>query len=446
MPNKISNYRFSVCSVLILLSGINGCKAAKKSSSNLTVVNGKPVTKASEGPGTYAVLYERKNPDGTFIPIGNGSAVAVGGNTFITNAHVADSVSEGDRVRILDYQGKSVYDFNPKGSDVKVIKNDKYDGYNNDIAAFVLPNNLASDRLTQGIVPLAVNRPSNGDSVRLVGAGYADYNAAYKGDMSPESGPVNLRYGENVISEVGQNKQWIDGVAFKNDEPGKNSVSSPGDSGGGLITYDKNGTPMLVGLMTGGSQLDNEGNRYGPGSKPGMVSKTSSDGKRSEVKQDSVSKFDKATSYATDITQQNGFLEQVSKSGGNLEIPTYFNPNDQRKYSGNDMDGMNTMYGDAWKNSAIVGSSDNKTYSGYQNGSYKWKPDGQYQWHDKNGTPTESYAKYDTAGKSWSYQGAGNKSAPPKSSGQIGPSNTKSQPAPAAKPNVITEPPPNLKN
>ena len=47
------------------IGGIASCKGLKKSSSNLTVVNGKPVSKPDEGPGTYAVRSETRMPDGS---------------------------------------------------------------------------------------------------------------------------------------------------------------------------------------------------------------------------------------------------------------------------------------------------------------------------------------------------------------------------------------------
>jgi hypothetical protein len=435
----------SIEKYIMILTLTAACSRVPNTSS-ISVVDGYPVTKADQAPGTYAVSFEKRDPSGNYYEVGNASAVAVGPNAFLTNAHVTESAKQNDRVTIKDFQGNVVHSFDPNQGQTKVVQNQQYDGFKNDIGAFILPQNLGQEKLSQGVLPVAASGPGLGDKVKLVGAGYNGYQAYYEGDRRPENASGILRYGENTISETGGGVNWFDGIAFKKEGSQGQNVSTPGDSGGSLITSDANGLPQLSALMTGGAH--GSGDQVFSKSQSGSIDQISkTDGSKNPVSISQAKQVNSASSYGTDLSSQSAFLQTISEQGANISIPTYFNPNDRKKYSSTELDSMTNQYGaDQWKNSAIVQSSDRESFSGYSNGSYKWQKDGTYVWHDKSGTPTNNFSKYDTGSKTWSYgTKSGNTMSPSTQSGtgKTSSSISSSSNGPG-KVNVIDTPPPEL--
>jgi hypothetical protein len=93
----VNNYKGTFIIAFLVLY-ISSCRPIEEEGYSLAVISGHPVTSPDQGPGTYVVEYQRRSSDGTFKTYGNASSVAVGTNTFLTNAHVLKGASQSDRV------------------------------------------------------------------------------------------------------------------------------------------------------------------------------------------------------------------------------------------------------------------------------------------------------------------------------------------------------------
>ena len=280
--------------------------------SKIMVIGGEPVTRPDQSPGVYAIqMYNGNNI------IGNASGVITGNqgaNTMLTSGHViaSDPNLAIDRVEIKDYQGNIVRSFDPSSPGVKRMINPNYytQGNSADIGAYVFDKPFDSSKLTHKTAQIAQQGADVNQSVYMVGNGTQDYRTYQDGNPQTASGI--LRFGSNSVAERDPYGFYMNGVAFNTPGTSGNSVSGPGDSGGGVFRNGANGSRQFVGLMQSGNMfktdpVTQQNSYFSPTQNPSQIS----------------SQPNSAFSYVLDVTKQTDFLDQVSAQGGSVNQRTY---------------------------------------------------------------------------------------------------------------------------